>query len=103
MVELYLIPLRTESDIFPTFQHGGIETIYMLEGEIGYRHSGSLYHLRPWRRSVFRFGCPAWPEVLERLPARYLSIIAHPQNGQVGGRAPTWRWTRRSGMIIFVI
>ncbi len=34
IVEPYLITLNAESDVFPTFQHGGIETIYMLEGEV---------------------------------------------------------------------
>ena len=38
IVEPYLITLTTESDVFPTFQHGGIETIYMFEGEVDYRH-----------------------------------------------------------------
>jgi transcriptional regulator with XRE-family HTH domain len=81
MVEPYLITLSTESDIFPTFQHGGIETIYMLEGELLYRHSDNLYHLRPGDTLFFDADAPHGPEGLERLPARYLSIIAYPQNG----------------------
>ena len=81
MVEPYLITLSTESDIFPTFQHGGIETIYMLEGELLYRHSDKLYHLRPGDTLFFDADAPHGPEGLERLPARYLSIIAYPQNG----------------------
>ncbi|MFN7001985.1 MAG: helix-turn-helix domain-containing protein [Roseinatronobacter sp.] len=81
MVEPYLITLSTESDIFPTFQHGGIETIYMLEGELGYRHSNTIYHLRPGDTLFFDADAPHGPEVLEKLPARYLSIIAYPQNG----------------------
>ena len=81
MVEPYLITLSTESDIFPTFQHGGIETIYMLEGELLYRHSDRLYHLRPGDTLFFDADAPHGPEVLEKLPARYLSIIAYPQNG----------------------
>ena len=80
MVEPYLITLSTEADIFPTFQHGGIETIYMLEGELLYRHSDRLYHLRPGDTLFFDADAPHGPEGLERLPARYLSIIAYPQN-----------------------
>jgi hypothetical protein len=38
VVEPYLITLDSDSDVFPTFQHEGIETIYMLEGEVDYRH-----------------------------------------------------------------
>jgi hypothetical protein len=37
-VEPYLITLTSASDVFPTFQHDGIEVIYMLEGVVGYRH-----------------------------------------------------------------
>ncbi|TVP69213.1 MAG: helix-turn-helix domain-containing protein [Rhodobacteraceae bacterium] len=81
MVEPYLITLSTEADIFPTFQHGGIETIYMLEGELLYRHSDRLYHLRPGDTLFFDADAPHGPEGLEKLPARYLSIIAYPQNG----------------------
>ncbi len=80
MVEPYLITLTTESDIFPTFQHGGIETIYMLEGELLYRHGDKHYHLRPGDTLFFDADAPHGPEGLERLPARYLSIIAYPQN-----------------------
>src|SRR4029077_18306992 len=33
-VEPYLITLTEDSDVFPLFQHEGIEFIYMLEGEV---------------------------------------------------------------------
>lgn len=79
MVEPYLITLSEESDVFPTFQHGGIETIYMLEGEVMYRHSDRLYHLRPGDTLFFDADAPHGPEILKVLPARYLSIIAYPQ------------------------
>lgn len=78
-VEPYLITLSYASDTFPTFQHGGIETIYMLEGELLYRHAENLYHLRPGDTLFFDADAPHGPEGLERLPARYLSIIAYPQ------------------------
>ncbi|MCL1629847.1 MULTISPECIES: helix-turn-helix domain-containing protein [Roseinatronobacter] len=80
MVEPYLITLTLESDIFPTFQHGGIETIYMLEGALQYRHNDTLYALKPGDTLFFDADAPHGPEVLEKLPARYLSIIAYPQN-----------------------
>ncbi len=80
IVEPYLITLTHESDIFPTFQHGGIETIYMLEGELQYRHNVMLYHLKPGDTLFFDADAPHGPEGLEKLPARYLSIIAYPQN-----------------------
>ncbi|SMD08134.1 MULTISPECIES: helix-turn-helix domain-containing protein [Primorskyibacter] len=80
VVEPYLITLSEESDIFPVFQHDGIETIYMLEGEIDYRHGNDLYPLRPGDTLFFDADAPHGPEVLAKLPARYLSIIAYPQS-----------------------
>jgi transcriptional regulator with XRE-family HTH domain len=80
IVEPYLITLSAESDIFPTFQHGGIETIYMLEGEVDYRHGDAVYPLKPGDTLFFDADAPHGPEVLVKLPARYLSIICYPQN-----------------------
>ena len=52
MVEPYLITLTEESDVFPTFQHGGIETIYVLEGEVDYRHGDDVHSLQARRYVV---------------------------------------------------
>lgn len=79
IVEPYLITLTEESDIFPTFQHDGIETIYMLEGEVGYRHGNTIFPLKPGDTLFFDADAPHGPETLEKLPARYLSIISYPQ------------------------
>ena len=80
VVEPYLITLTEESDIFPTFQHGGIETIYMLEGRVDYRHGDAVYALAPGDTLFFDADAPHGPEKLVQLPARYLSIISYPQN-----------------------
>ncbi len=80
-VEPYLITLEAETDLFPVFQHEGVETIYMLEGEVGYRHGGRLFTLRPGDTLFFEADAPHGPEELRRLPIRYLSIIAYPQSG----------------------
>ena len=80
IVEPYIITLTAESDVFPTFQHGGIETIYMLEGEVDYRHGEQVYPLKPGDTLFFDADAPHGPEVLVTLPARYLSVISYPQN-----------------------
>ena len=80
IVEPYLIALTQESDVFPTFQHGGIETIYMLEGRVGYRHGSQVYDLEPGDTLFFDADAPHGPEVLDELPAKYLSVISYPQN-----------------------
>ncbi|UJW76955.1 helix-turn-helix domain-containing protein [Rhizobium sp. SL42] len=77
-VEPYLITLNAESDVFPTFQHTGMEFLYMLEGEVIYRHGDSLYRMEPGDSLFFDADAPHGPEELVKLPARYLSIIAYP-------------------------
>jgi transcriptional regulator with XRE-family HTH domain len=79
VMEPYLITLTTESDVFPTFQHDGIELLFMLEGEVTYRHGDRLFHLRPGDSLLFDADARHGPEVLDRLPARYLSVISYPQ------------------------
>lgn len=80
IVEPYLIELTAESDTFETFQHGGIETIYMLEGAVDYRHGSQVYPLRPGDTLFFDADAPHGPENLVELPARYLSVISYPQS-----------------------
>ena len=77
-VEPYLITLTEESEVFPLFQHGGAEFIYVLEGEVVYRHAGSTYHLAPGDSLFFDSDAPHGPEELLKLPIRFLSVIVQP-------------------------
>jgi transcriptional regulator with XRE-family HTH domain len=79
VVEPYMITLTEASDVFPTFQHDGIEVLYMLEGEVEYRHGDQLFHLKPGDSLFFDADARHGPEVLVKLPARFLSIISYPQ------------------------
>ncbi len=79
VVEPYMIVLTDRSDTFPTFQHDGIELIYVLEGSIGYRHGDRLYRLETGDSFIFDADCPHGPEELTNLPARFLSVISYPQ------------------------
>lgn len=81
VVEPYLITLTENSDVFPTFQHEGMEFLYMLEGEVVYRHGGHLYRMQPGDSLFFDADAPHGPEELTTLPMRYLSIICYPQAG----------------------
>lgn len=78
-VEPYLITLTTDSDVFPTFQHEGMEFLYMLEGEIVYRHGEQLFTMQSGDSLFFDADAPHGPERLVTLPARFLSIISYPQ------------------------
>lgn len=77
-VEPYLITLTTESDIFPTFQHEGMEFLYMLEGVVAYRHGDQVFRMEAGDSLFFDADAPHGPQELLKLPARYLSIISYP-------------------------
>ncbi len=77
MVEPYLITLSNESDVFPTFQHPGMEFLYMLQGNVVYRHGEKTYDMHPGDALFFDAEAPHGPEELRKLPARYLSIISY--------------------------
>ena len=80
-VEPYLVTLTAASDVFPVFQHEGIEFLYMLEGEVGYRHGDKVYVLRPGDPLYFDADVPHGPDELRKLPIRFLSIISHVRRG----------------------
>ncbi len=82
VVEPYLITLTEESDVFPLFQHSGLEFIYMLAGEVGYRHSDKTYVLQPGDSLYFDADAPHGPEELRKLPIRFISVIAYPREDE---------------------
>lgn len=78
-VEPYLITLTEKSEVFPLFQHPGMEFIYMLEGEMIYMHGDKSYPLTPGDSLFFDADAPHGPEELQRLPIRFLSVIVSPR------------------------
>jgi transcriptional regulator with XRE-family HTH domain len=78
-VEPYLVTLSEESEVFPLFQHSGMEFIYMLEGKVSYRHGDKVYRLWPGDALFFNADAPHGPDELIKLPARFLSIISYPR------------------------
>ena len=78
-IEPFMITLDKKSDAYPVFQHAGYEFIYMLSGEVTYRHADRSYLLQPGDSLFFDAEAPHGPEELRRLPARYLSIIVSMQ------------------------
>ena len=74
-IEPYLIKLSKNADAYPVFQHAGHEFIYMLEGDVIYRHADRTYRLTPGDSLFFDAEAPHGPEELRKLPAVYLSVI----------------------------
>lgn len=78
-IEPYLITLTEESEVFPMFQHTGMEFIYMLQGRVGYRHGSKVYELNPGDSLFFDAEALHGPEDLIELPAKFLSVIVYPR------------------------
>ena len=74
--EPYLITLTDESEVFPLFQHQGVEFIYLLEGEVVYRHANQTYLLRPGDSLFFDAEAPHGPEELISLPIRMIAVLS---------------------------
>ena len=65
--------------MFPLFQHDGVEFIYMLDGEVIYRHASQTYRLTPGDALFFDADAPHGPEELLTLPIRFLAVIVEPR------------------------
>lgn len=76
-VEPYLVTLTSESDVFPLFQHDGLELVYLLSGEVGYRHGAQVYPMQPGDSLFFDATVSHGPEILTSLPIRLLSVISY--------------------------
>ncbi|MEM8555110.1 MAG: XRE family transcriptional regulator [Pseudomonadota bacterium] len=77
-VEPFLITLDEGAETHVTFQHPGYEFIYMLSGEVTYRHGDQNYDMKPGDALYFDALAPHGPERMDALPATYLSIIITP-------------------------
>ena len=63
VVEPFLITLQKDAVPYTAFRHAGVEFIYMLTGEVVYRHGEQTYHLRPGDALLFDSGALHGPEV----------------------------------------
>jgi transcriptional regulator with XRE-family HTH domain len=77
MVEPYIVSLTESSDVFPIFQHAGLEFLYMLEGEVIYRHGDKTFRMQPGDSLFFDAEAPHGPEELVRLPIRFVCVISY--------------------------
>ncbi len=81
-IEPYMITLTHESEIFPLFQHAGTEFLYMVEGKMGYRHGEHVYTMTPGDSLFFEADVPHGPEILDKLPIHFLSVIVYSQHSE---------------------
>ena len=75
-VEPYLVTLTDASEVFPLFQHAGVEFIYILAGEVLYRHGRKTYHLKPGDSLFFDSVAAHGPEQLIALPVKMIAVLS---------------------------
>src|SRR6266851_2307251 len=75
--EPFLVTLNDRSEVFPGFQHPGIEFIHLLSGVLHYRHGRHTYVLRSGDSLTFSGDIAHGPERLEKVPIRMLSLIIY--------------------------
>jgi len=81
-VEPYLITLDSDADVFPIFQHSGVEFIYILQGRMVYRHLNATYTMAPGDSLFFDSDAPHGPEELLEIPVRFLSVMSQSGDSQ---------------------
>jgi transcriptional regulator with XRE-family HTH domain len=74
LFEPFLITMDDASEVFPRFEHPGMEFIYMLEGRMEYRHGKQTYALAPGDSLSFRGDVPHGPERIVKVPIRFLAV-----------------------------
>lgn len=76
-IEPYLIRLKDDAESYAGFHHSGTEFIYMLTGEVIYRHSNHDYHLKPGDSLMFDSAGLHGPVKMIGSPIMYISIIIY--------------------------
>jgi len=79
--EPYLMRIE-EKNVKPehnVFKHPGHELLYMLKGEMDYRHGGEVYHLEPGDSLFFEGHLEHGPVKIYRPPVEFLTIISNPR------------------------
>lgn len=76
-IEPVLITITKPNEVFPLFQHGGVELIYMLEGIMEYGYGSRRYKMTAGATLQIRGEVPHGPASLIELPIRFLSIKVH--------------------------
>src|SRR5262245_12020892 len=66
-IEPVLVTLTEESEVFPLFQHGGTEFIYMLRGRMTYGYGSTRYVMRPGDALEFEGDVPHGPVELSKI------------------------------------
>lgn len=76
-LEPCLVTLTSDTDKVPLLQHPGMKFVYLLEGEMVYRHCVKLYRMCPGDSLLFNAEGLHGPSHLSSFPIRFLSVRSH--------------------------
>jgi ribosome-binding protein aMBF1 (putative translation factor) len=76
-IEPLLVSLAESTEVFPLFQHAGIEILYMLDGTMEYSYGREHYRMERGDTLQFEGDIPHGPTKLVKLPIRFLSITIY--------------------------
>ncbi|MCY4458625.1 MAG: XRE family transcriptional regulator [Acidimicrobiaceae bacterium] len=77
-IESLYVTITEPDEVFPLFQHGGVEFIYILEGCVEYGYGTKRYLLQTGDSMQFRGEVTHGPTALIDLPLRFLSLKVAP-------------------------
>ena len=77
-IEPLLITLSSADEVFPLYQHPGVELLHVLEGSMEYGYGANRYLLEPGDTMQFGGEVAHGPTALVDLPVRFLSLKVYP-------------------------
>lgn len=77
-IEPVLVTIKKPYEVFPLFQHAGVEFIHMLEGVVEYGYGAKRYVLRAGDTMQLHGEVAHGPTSLIELPIKFLSLKVHP-------------------------
>lgn len=77
-LETVLITITKPDEVFPLFQHTGVEVLYVLEGRMEYGYGSKTYKLGKGDTMHIRGEVPHGPVATVELPVKFLSIKTQP-------------------------
>lgn len=78
VIEPMLTEITEKNEVFPLYQHPGIEMLYMLEGAMEYGYGPTRYEISIGDTIQFHGEVTHGPTKLITLPVRFLSIKVYP-------------------------
>jgi len=75
-VEPYLMSYSDTSQVLPFLHRSGTQFVYVLEGQLVYRHGKKTFAMSEGDSLLFQADVPHGPEKLLRTPVRYLSVLS---------------------------